>query len=228
MDPAITALLAASIAFVGLHFAMSHPLRAPLVARLGEGGFIGVYSLVSLATFAWMVLAFRAAPLLGLPVWSGQDEVSWTIASALTIVATVLFLGSFARNPALPGMPVGDLATREPSGVFRVTRHPMMWGFALWALAHIIVAPTSRTLVLAGSIGFLALVGAHLQDRKKAGLLGPAWTAWEAKTHYWPRWRELPRAGFLLWSIAVALWLALTWAHIKLAYVPAGVWRWAG
>ena len=228
MDPALSSLLAASVAFVGLHFAMSHPLRAVLVARLGEGGFAGVYSLASLATFAWMILAFRAAPLWELPVWSGQDEVSWTIASALTIVATVLFLGSFARNPALPGMPIGDLATREPAGMFRVTRHPMMWGFALWALAHIIVGPTYRTLIFAGSIGFLALVGAHLQDRKKEALMGEAWSAWQAKTSYWMRWRALPGAGVVLWLIALVLWLGLTWAHIWLAYVPAGVWRWVG
>ena len=54
-------LVAASIAFVGTHFALSHPVRAPLVGRLGENGFRGLYSIVSLATFVWAVLAFRAA-----------------------------------------------------------------------------------------------------------------------------------------------------------------------
>ena len=37
MDP-IAELAAASLAFVGTHFAMSHPLRAPMVKALGAGG----------------------------------------------------------------------------------------------------------------------------------------------------------------------------------------------
>ena len=36
-------LFLSSIAFVGLHFLMSHPLRASLVAKLGERAFQGVY-----------------------------------------------------------------------------------------------------------------------------------------------------------------------------------------
>ncbi len=226
MDSAIVALLAASITFVGTHFAMSHPLRAGMVRVLGEKGFLGVYTLVSLAAFAWMVVAFRAAPARGEQVWDGFDEVSWTLASILTIVATVLFIGSHKANPAMPQVSAEVIATKEPGGVFAVTRHPMMWSFALWALAHIAVMPTGRTLVLAGAILFLALVGAHMQDRKKEALLGEAWAHWEAQTSYWPRWFQLAKVSPVSWLIAIALWLAFTWAHVWLAYVPAGVWRW--
>ena len=227
MDPALVNLIAASVGFVGTHFALSHPLRAPLVRALGEKGFAGAYSLVALATFGWMIWAFRRVAPYGMDLWDGYDEVSWTLASLLTIVALVLFLGSLRGNPALPGAHP-QAAQADPRGVFRVTRHPMMWGFALWALAHIMVAPTGRTLVLGFAIGFLALVGAHLQDRKKRTLMGDGWAAWEAKTNYWPRWRHLFGAGLGLWAVAIALWLALTWAHIPLAYVPAGIWRWVG
>ena len=62
MDGDIITLIAANVAFVGTHFALSHPLRAPLVARLGEKGFLPVYSLVAFATLGWMILAFRGAP----------------------------------------------------------------------------------------------------------------------------------------------------------------------
>ena len=58
-DP-LLALIAASTAFVGTHFALSHPLRAPIVNLVGENGFRGIYSLVALATLVWMVAAFRA------------------------------------------------------------------------------------------------------------------------------------------------------------------------
>ncbi|HUQ12965.1 MAG TPA: NnrU family protein [Novosphingobium sp.] len=229
MSSALTSLIAASVAFVGTHFAMSHPLRGPMVRAFGAKGFAAVYSLVSLATFAWMIVAFQGMTRRGLPAWDGSSEALWIIASAISIVSLALFIGSLRGNPAFPGVVVHpEGAQPEPQGVFRVTRHPMMWGFALWALSHVLIAPTTRTLVLAGAIAFLALVGAHMQDRKKRELMGAGWAAWEAETSYWPRLSALPGIGIGLWALTLALWLALTWAHIWLAYVPAGIWRWLG
>ena len=224
MNPQLTSLLAASTAFVGTHFIMSHPLRAGMVRALGEKGFLGLYTLVSLGTFAWMVVAFRASP-------AGTGEVSegaWVAASVLTIVALVLFLGSLLGNPALPDTPKEKVATAKAHGVFLVTRHPMMWGFALWALAHILLGWSERTLILAGSLLILALVGAHLQDRKKEALLGDAWAHWEAQTSYWPRWQRLGAAGPVVWIASLVIWAAATWAHKWLAGIPAGVWLWLG
>jgi uncharacterized membrane protein len=224
MDPAIASLLAASIAFVGSHFALSHPLRAPLVARIGEKGFLPLYSLVALATFVWMVVAFRAAPAGDLGGASG--EAGWGIATLLTLPALLLFLGSLSKNPALPNPGAAKPITREPTGVFAVTRHPMMWGFALWAIAHLVLWWSARTVIVAGAVLMLALVGAHMQDRKKEALLGENWTVWKAKTSYWPKWSRLFGAGPVLWLVTIALWLVFTWAHIHAAGVPAGVWRW--
>lgn len=223
MSEALLSLGAASVAFVGTHFALSHPLRAPLVRAVGAGPFLGIYSLVALATFAWMALAFRAAPPADLP---GSGEIGWGIATLLTLPALVLLLGSLRGNPALPDPGAAKAAERDPSGVFAVTRHPMMWGFALWAISHIVLWWSVRTLVVAGAVLILALLGAHMQDRKKRVLMGEAWAGWEAKTRYWPRWSALPRAGALLWLLAFALWLLVTWSHIHAAGIPAGVWRW--
>lgn len=224
MDPLVS-LSAASVAFVGTHFALSHPLRAPIVGAIGEKPFLGLYSLVALATFVWMVLAFRAAPPADL---GGSGQVGWIVASVLTIPALVLFLGSLSKNPALPDPRAARSAQRDPAGVFAVTRHPMMWGFALWAIAHIALWWSVRTLIVAGAVLFLALVGAHMQDRKKRILMGEAWAGWEARTRYWPRWTALPRAGLVLWLVALALWLVLTWSHIHAAGIPAGLWLWIG
>lgn len=224
MDAALSSLIAASLAFVGTHFALSHPLRAPLVRMLGANGFMGLYSLVALACLYWMSSAFQAAPAASL---GGSGLVGWVIASALTLVAVVLLLGSFKANPALPARGAEQLAaTREPTGVFAVTRHPMMWSFALWAVSHIALWWSWRTNVVALAILVLALLGAHLQDRKKAAMMGEAWRAWEARTSYWPRWGKLFGVGWLLWLAALAGWLALTWAHLALAEIPAGAWRW--
>ena len=226
MDEALTSLIAASVTFVGTHFALSHPLRAALVKAVGPMGFMALYSIVALASFGWMAVAFRAIGAGGSPVWNGSGAAVWMLASLLTLVALTLFLGAFRGNPALPDPRAPALAEQPVHGVFHVTRHPMMWGFALWAVAHILVSPTPRSLVMVGSILFLALVGAHLQDRKKEALMGSSWASWESKTSYWPRWGQLDKAGAVLWLISLGLWLAVTWAHLALAYVPAGIWRW--
>lgn len=226
MDPSLIALVAASTAFVGTHFALSHPLRAPLVRLLGTNGFMGVYSVVALACLYWMGQAFKAAPPASLDT---SGVIGWIVASALTVVAVVLLFGSFRSNPALPAPGAEKVAaTREPTGVFAVTRHPMMWSFALWSVAHIVLWWSWRTNIVALAILILALVGAHLQDRKKEALMGEAWQSWEAKTSYWPKWGKLLSAGWVLWLAAIGGWLALTWIHIALAGIPAGAWRWIG
>ena len=220
VDPLVS-LIAASIAFVGTHFAMSHPLRASMVRLLGDGGFMIAYSLVSAATMAWMYFAFVATPA-GAPLWGGYGDGVWIVASIITLLALVLFAGSLIGNPALPAPNAEKAALQAPSGVFKVTRHPMMWGFGLWAFAHLIAAPTLRTVVVALAIGVLALVGARLQDRKKELLMGDAWRQWEANTSYWPRLGRIFSVGIVPWIGGIAIWLGATWWHT----MDAGVWRW--
>ncbi|OYW47073.1 MAG: MFS transporter [Sphingomonadales bacterium 12-68-11] len=225
METSLLSLLAACLAFVGTHFLLSHPLRRPIVARIGEGPFLGLYSLVALATFAWIVLAFRAVPAPDLP---GSGELGWAAATLLTLVALVLFLGSLSGNPAFPDPKHAAQPPTEARGVYAVTRHPMMWGFAIWALSHALLYWSVRTLVVTAAIGFLALVGAHLQDRKKEALLGARWADWEARTHFWPRLGKLLKVGFPLWFKAFALWLLASILHLILAGIPAGILRWIG
>lgn len=174
-------LAAASILFVGSHFLMSHPWRAHMVWRFRANGFLGLYSLVSLATFGWMLVEFGRAPK-GSALWPASDAV-WIVASVLTLVAAVLFSGSFVRNPSLPGVP-DAMAGQKPFGVFKATRHPMMWGFALWGIAHILVAPRIDNFIFAGSLVFLALVGSNAQEIKKRKLMGVEWDAWLRRTHF--------------------------------------------
>jgi uncharacterized membrane protein len=225
MNQTLWILIAANVAFVGTHFAMSHPLRAPLVKALGAGGFTAAYSLVSFATLGWVALAFKDAPPADLP---GSGEIGWIIATALTLPAMILLAGSFIGNPALP-TPMADAQARAaPKGVFMVTRHPMMWAIGLWAASHIILFWSLRTLVTAAAMGVLALVGAKLQDAKKEALMGAAWAEWESKTSYWPRWGKLLSVGAVPLLGGTVLWLAGSWLHLWMAGIPAGVWQWIG
>ena len=224
-------VLAAMVAFVGTHFVMSHPLRRSLVGALGERGFAGVYSLVSFATLIWVIFAYRAAPATAL-LWPVGDGI-WAIVTIVMLIASVLLMGSLIGNPALPDpRGPGRAAPAEARGVFAVTRHPMLWAFALWGLCHIAVFPMAANIIVAGGIVLLSLVGAALQDRKKERLQPEAWRAWEAKTSWWPFAAILSgRARFggfrpHDWAGGVVIWLAATWAHIPLAGWAAGIWRW--
>lgn len=218
-------LIAAAAAFVGTHFALSHPLRASVVRAIGDKGFMALYSLVAFATFGWLIMAFRAVPPSA-PLWDGLANGPWFIATVLMLIAAVLLIGSFIGNPAMPAPGAAALATKAPHGVFHTTRHPMMWSFALWSAAHILVSPTPRVIVLSLAMALLALAGSHLQDRKKEVLMGEAWQGWEGRTSYWPKLGALGRAGLVPWVGGIALWLGASWAHGWLIAIPAGVWRW--
>lgn len=223
-------LIAACLAFVGTHFLLSHPLRAPLVSRIGERGFLGVYSLVAFATLGWMATAYRATPPTP-PLWAIGDAL-WAVVTVAMLVASVLLMGSLIGNPALPDPAAATKPVPAARGVFAITRHPMMWAFALWGLCHITVYPIAANIVLAGSVIVLALVGAALQDRKKEALQPQRWRAWERETSFWPfaaiAQGRARLGGFRPhdWAGGVVIWLAATWAHGPLAGWAAGIWRW--
>jgi uncharacterized membrane protein len=190
-----------------------------MVARKGEGPFRGLYSLVSLVTFGLMIWVYGR--IGDQPPLSDSGEAGWIVATVLMFVGSILFVGSFIGNPALPGAPGPKGA---PSGVLAITRHPMMWGFALWAITHIIIIGTPKALVFDGAIIFLALVGAALQDRKKQGLMGETWHEWTAQTGFWPFARGLRSPGMFALLGGTVLFLLATWLHP----FPAGIWRWIG
>jgi uncharacterized membrane protein len=181
-----------------------------------------------------MVQAWRGIPASA-PLWA-VDDALWALASLLVLFASVLFMGSLIGNPALPAPNAAQAAARAARGVFAITRHPMMWGFALWGLAHMLVMPTSAQIALSAAIILLALAGSAGQDRKKARAMGAAWRDWTARTSFLPfalqiggtaRWRDtVPRPHALLGGLL--LWLAATWAHGALGFMAAGLWRWLG
>ena len=194
-----------------------------MVRRFGANGFLGLYSLVSLATFGWMLFEFGRVPT-GDALWPASDAV-WIVASVLTLVAAVLFSGSFIRNPSLPGVP-DAMAGQTPSGVFKATRHPMMWGFALWGVAHILVAPRIDNFIFAGSLVFLALVGSKAQEIKKRKLMGAQWDGWLRRTQFAVHPVALFQVGIGPWIAGIILWAAATWAHPYWNVAGAGLFRW--
>ena len=136
-------------------------------------------------------------------------------------LAAILLVGSFVGNPALPGAggPKG-----APTGVLAITRHPMMWSFAIWAIVHAYIIATPKAFVLDATILILALGGSVLQDRKKQALMGERWGQWRAQTSFWPFARGFAYPGTFALIGGTVLLLVVTWFHPY----PVGPWMFAG
>ena len=157
----MTALVLATAAFLLTHFVTSTPLRAKLVAAIGEGPYRGAYSLVAFGALAWMIWAYARAP----------REVLWvgwrTLPFVVMPIALLLIAGGYARNPMMVGAE-SILRSEQPArGMIRITRHPIMWGVMLWAAAHIAARGEAAALVFFGGFLVLAGLGTITMDRRK-------------------------------------------------------------
>src|SRR2546430_10662809 len=103
MDKGLLSLIIAGGAFCGSHVLLSSTrLRGSLRDQLGERGFLAVYSLTALVTFAWFVAAYIHAPTTIL--WPRQE---WTALVPVVVmpVATILLIAGYTTaNPTAVGM----------------------------------------------------------------------------------------------------------------------------
>src|SRR5438093_11386298 len=130
-------ILALWALFGGTHIALaSGRVRAALVARLGEGGFALVFSLVAAVSFAALVSFYAAHRFDGPagPALGAVPALRWTL-MAVVAAGVVLMSGSLAVYPRSP-MALFNRAVRSPRGLERVTRHPFFVGVALLGAAH--------------------------------------------------------------------------------------------
>jgi uncharacterized membrane protein len=168
VTPTLTLALA-SAAFLATHFVSSTPLRPALVARIGERPYQGLYVFVAFATLGWMSWAFAQAPRE--PLFSGFREIPFV----LMPIAFVPLVCGFGRNPTIVGAEK-LLRSEDPArGMIRVTRHPIMWSFMLWAAAHILARGDVKSLIFFGTMLVLAALGSvSLDFRKNPTLIGRA------------------------------------------------------
>ena len=219
-------VLYAALAFVGVHILTSTPIRAALVKRLGEGGFAGLFSLLSAALLGWLIWANSVAPIEVL--WS---PAPWTryISFAFMPLAFVFLTFAFTNRGSAMGGKEGKIAARDPApGFLKVTRHPMFWGIALWAGSHIPANSDRASVYFFGTFVVLALIGMPLQDFKKAALHGAAWGPFAMRTSAIPFLAAIQGRSGLKWSdiswwrvlLGLALFGGFVFAHEFVIGVP--------
>ena len=202
------------------HFLISStPLRAALVRRLGEKRYSSAYSLLTVAAFVALVLAYRAAPAVRLwsaPLWLG-------LLSELVVLLAILLLvaGLTTPNPTIVGRTALFERADVVRGILRVTRNPVLWGAGLFALAHVVMIGETAATLLFGSIAFLGLAGAPILDAKKARTHAEGWAPFAAETSDIPFLAILQGRQHLVWreigvwriALATGLFLGLALLH---------------
>jgi uncharacterized membrane protein len=194
----MTNLILAAALFVGSHFLISSTrLRTILAARLGERAFAGAFSVLALGLVIWLVAAFKAAPR-DLILWSVPGAAQ--LALAVMPLALLLAVTGFATPNPTAVLTEPPAANWQPRGIFTVTRHPVMWGFGIWALLHILADGDLAAILLFGAFAVLALGGTLAIDAKKRRRWSTeSWRSFSATTSNLPFLAILQRRARLDW-----------------------------
>jgi uncharacterized membrane protein len=218
-------LILAALLWVFVHVGISGTtLRDRVVARFGERGFSIAFSIASVVVIVLLVQAWRGADTT--PLWFAPDWLRWILA-ALMLPAFVLFACSLIGNPTAMGG--AGLLAQGPRGIQRVTRHPMLNAFALWALVHVLGNGDSASLVFFGAFLVTAVAGMPSIDAKMARRHGAAWAGFAAASSILPfgailagRNRLVVREiGWIAPLAGLVAWAALLHAHRHVFGVPA-------
>lgn len=209
-------LVIATLVFLGIHILPSTPLRAFAVRRVGEGPYLGLFSLASLAGLLWMGFAYKQATFYAL--WPGLHLLPVFV---MPFAFVLLACGVLARNPTAAGQ-AGALRHPEAArGILRITRHPVMWAILVWSGSHLLAIGSLQAVIFFGGLFLLAMAGTTLQDARKAAQLGDDWRRFAGRTSNIPfvaiaqgrnvlSWREI---GWRNPAIGLALFGVLLYTH---------------
>ena len=127
--------------------------RARMVARLGEGPWKGLYSLVSIVALALVAYAFgQARQVTGIlyspPVWTSHIAILLMLFSMICLVASLL--------------PAGHIVAK--------TKHPLVLAVKIWALAHLLAnGETSSVILFVAVLAWGVIMRISLKRRARAG-----------------------------------------------------------
>lgn len=213
----------AALLFVGTHLGVSSSgLRDRVIGAVGgQQIYLAVYSLISFITLGLLIWAYVNVAH-GPALWTGLNAIA---TYAVMPLALFFLIGGFlVPNPTAVGQD-GAMGEQSARGLLRITRHPVMWGFSLWAFAHMLANGDLNSLVFFGSFLVVAGYGMVLIDRRKAA--APNWNAFANATSVIPfaairagRNHLLPQELIVPAIAALILFVLLLWAH---PYVSGGM-----
>ena len=215
-------LIAAAAFFLAIHFGISGTrLRDRLVGIVGDKVFRGLFALASLSGLIWMIRAYSRAPYLAL--W-GQLTALEPIAKPLMLIAAAfVVIGISTPSPTKVGMESQLTRDVPVRGMTRITRHPFLWGTALWAFVHLVINGDVASAIVFGSLLILAVGGTSSIDAKRRRAYGERWEQFARQTsnvpfaaisagrnQLGPALREI---GIVRPLLAIAVFIALFLLH---------------
>ena len=146
--------------FAGVHFvpSLAPGLKASWLARLGENGYKGTFSVLLLASFALIITGWRSA----------QPDFLYTPSPALRHPAMGLLLIAFLLM----------VVSSRSSRLSLMIRHPQLSGVTLWGIAHLLLNGDSRSLVLFGGMAVwavLEMIAINRRDGAWVKGVAPSW-----------------------------------------------------
>lgn len=129
-------------------------LKAKAVARLGENGYKGIFTLLTVAAIYLVISGWKATVPESVylpPAWGRH------LTALLVLAAFVLF---FAPYP--------------PNNIKRLLRHPQLTGVALWGVGHLLANGESRSIVLFGGMALWAIAETVFINRRDGAWDKPA------------------------------------------------------
>ena len=222
-------LIAAAAFFLVIHFGISGTrLRDRLVGIVGDKAFRGLFALASIIGLVWLIRAYSTAPYVGL--W-GQVVALEPLAAPLVLVAAALIvIGITTPSPTVAGGESQLARGVQARGITRITRHPFLWGVALWAFVHFVINGDLASSIVFGSLLALAVGGTASIDAKRRRAYGEHWEHFAQQTsnvpfaaivarrnHLGPAVREI---GIVRPLLAIAVFAALFLLHGRLFGAP--------
>jgi len=222
----VTALALAALTFTAMHLLIAGTrVRGTLVARLGERPYQGLFSLASAVVLGWLIWAYVKARQ---PALTPLIDWRWLAAVLIFVAFAFIVMGLLTPGPTIVG---GEkLMDREDParGIHRVTRHPFLWGIALWAAVHLAFNPGPANLLFFGTFLVVAVAGTFSIDAKRARAFGDRWQRYAALTSNFPfvaiaqrRNRLVPaEIGLLAPGVAVAAFVLFSLLHARFFGLP--------
>lgn len=218
-------LIWAALIWIAVHIGIAGSgVRDAVADRVGERGFRIRFTLLSVAALVFLIVSFNRAETT--PLWFAPDWLRWLLALAM-LPAFMLFVGSLtAPNPTMLGGQRGT--SRGLVGVQRITRHPMLWSFAIWAAVHVIGNGDTASIIFFGAFLITALAGMPSIDAKLRRRDPVRWASVARESSILPfgaiaagRNRlALGEIGWPVWLGGPALWVALLALHDPLFGAP--------
>ncbi|WBU60131.1 NnrU family protein [Paracoccus albus] len=204
-------------AFLAAHIIPMRPgLKARLVAILGRTGYLIGFSLLSLGLLYWLLRAAGRAPYV--EIWPQQLWQRWLVNFAMPFAIALTVFAVGARNPFAFGGRSEGFDPERP-GIVGFTRHPLMWAFALWAGAHLLVNGDLAHVMLFAPLLLFALSGVFAAEARARRVL-PDFQRLAAHSSLWPgaalltgRWRPRGLPSLPRLFITLLVWAALIHLH---------------